>query len=274
MKKFLLFFQVTLVTLFLAVSCNQKIDDNKPLGDEFLVDFEGSYWDGLIDNPQYGGDLMYGPCDEYYCYSSQYKWTDAVSGFSFEGFPESWGSLSFSGGGEAVSNYVNADFAGADYMRQLEVPVAPAKGANFAVHFGSGEPYPMLRLADGGIFILKSMDVIMTSYLADAAINGNAYFGPLSEENSHVSVRVIGFDKDGNKTGSIERVLVDVASVPLYKSGSKKLDWEKWDTSSLGKVSSVAFEVYGSADCYGDYGFNAPGYFAYDNVVIVKPEAE
>ena len=249
----------------LAASCQEKPEEAVT---DIVVDFEGAYWDALVDSPQYGGPLMYGEADENWCYKSHYNWSDAASGFSFDGFPESWGSLSFSGGGEAVSNYVSADYKGTDYTRQLEVPAAPEKGGNFIVHYGSGEPYPMLRLAGGGSFTIKGMDVTMTSYLADAAINGNAWFGPLAAQNSFIAVRLIGFDETGARLGSVEKVLISAGDVALYKAGGKTPGWTNWDSSALGWVWSVAFEVYGSEDCYGDYGFVAPAYFAYDNLVI------
>lgn len=270
MKKIMFFFPLVMAALILTVSCQEKIDDVV----KSTADFESAYWDGLVDNPQYGGDLMYGPADENWCYNSNYSWADPITGLSFAGFSESWGSLSFSGGGEAVSNYVVADYSGADHNRQLEVPAAPKEGKTFIVHYGSGEPYPMMRISTGEEFCVESLDYIMTDYLADAAINGGKYFGPLTAAGSFIGVRMIGFDKEGNRCGSVEKVLVTTEDVALYKNDSKQIEWQKWDTSSLGYVCAVAFEVYGSSDCYGDFGFNPPAYFAYDNVVVLKKKID
>jgi len=44
--------------------------------------------------------------------------------------------------------------------------------------------------------------------------------------------------------------------------------WQKWDLSVLGEVVSVGFNLVGSADLYGDWGLNAPAYFAYDDVAV------
>ena len=38
--------------------------------------------------------------------------------------------------------------------------------------------------------------------------------------------------------------------------------------SVLGAVVSVAFNIVGSADLYGDWGLNAPAYFAYDDIAV------
>ncbi len=266
MKKQFFFLALAFAGMTMAVSCHKQIEHDINLLS--FIDFEGDYWDNLVDDKQYGGDLLYGPADEDWCYSSDYKWNDEKSGLTFKGFPESWGSLSFSGGGEAVSDYVNPDYAGADYLRQLEVPVAPQLGKNFVVHYGSGEPYPMLSFTDGCLHNVQSMDIIMTGYMADAAINGNSWFGPLSKAGSFLGVRMIGFDQNGERCGSVEKVLITAEDVPLYKNGSKKLEWQRWITTDLGAISSFAFEVFGSDDCYDDYGLTAPAYFAYDAISI------
>ena len=76
------------------------------------LDFEGGYWDALIDNPQYGGPLTYGTMDpETYAWSGAegYTWSDANTNLEFPGFPDSWGSRCFSSGGEVISNYVDAN---------------------------------------------------------------------------------------------------------------------------------------------------------------------
>lgn len=44
--------------------------------------------------------------------------------------------------------------------------------------------------------------------------------------------------------------------------------WQKWDLSVLGEVVSIAFNLVGSADLYGDWGLNAPAYFAYDDIAV------
>ena len=44
--------------------------------------------------------------------------------------------------------------------------------------------------------------------------------------------------------------------------------WQKWDLLVLGEVVSIAFNLVGSADLYGDWGLNAPAYFAYDDITV------
>ena len=72
-----------------------------------IVDFEGDYWNALIDDPQYGGKLLYG--EGGFGMETPYTWTDANTGLS-HAFPKSNGAF---GGtycywsyGHAISNYV------------------------------------------------------------------------------------------------------------------------------------------------------------------------
>lgn len=232
-----------------------------------ILDVNGAYWDALIDDPQYGGDLLYGPMDpETYSYNVEYTWEDPVTTLAFGGFGNSWGSVCFSSGGEVISNYVEPDFKDAGYLRQLEVPAAPANGSNFIVHFGAEDAPIGLSFADGQARAIESIDYIMTNYLANSAIFGDGFFGPLAAE-SFVAVKATGFDAEGNETATLSKVLISGDEVEAYAAG-KPIEWNTWDLSGLGEVVSVKFAVYGSEDCYGEWGFNAPAYFAYCDVVV------
>ncbi|MBO7478929.1 MAG: DUF4465 domain-containing protein [Bacteroidales bacterium] len=232
-----------------------------------ILDVNGAYWDALIDDPQYGGDLLYGPMDpETYTYNVEYTWADPVTKLAFNGFGSNWGSVSFSSGGEAISNYVEPDFKDAGYLRQLEIPAAPANGSNFIVHFGAEDAPNGLAFADGEARTIESIDCIMTNYLANSTIFGDGYFGPLAGD-SFVAVKATGYDAEGNETATLSKVLISGDEVAAYADG-KAIEWSTWDLSGLGEVVSVKFAVYGSEDCYGDWGFNAPAYFAYCDVVV------
>ncbi len=235
-----------------------------------ILDVNGAYWDALIDSPQYGGDLLYGPMDETtYTYNVTYTWADPVTGLEFRGFPSFWGSVCFSSGGEVISNYVEPAFKDAGYLRQLEVPVAPLSGKNFIVHFGddnADSPKALLHFKDGKEKTIQSLQFIPTNYLINSCLNGDGYFGPLGSK-SMIGVAVVGYKADGSKSITFE-TLIDGADVPAYIAGIKKFEWQTMDLSVLGPVTAIGFEVYGSRDCYGDYGFSAPAYFAYCDVVV------
>lgn len=277
MKKTSLILALAVMALALMTSCT-------PDYKKVTLDFEGAYWDALVDNPQYGGKLIYGTYNSlFWTWSGAegYTWTDNTTMLEFPGFPDVWGSRCYSSGGEVISNYVSADFKGKDYNSQLEVPVAPKKGKNFVVHYGEADPsatakgsviptYSMIRFADLLPRTVKSIDICNTNYFLNACVYGNDMFGPVSG-NTVLYVKAYGLDAAGNVIAITDTKLIDAEDVKQYQDGKKKAEWTKWNLSVLGSVSAIVFSVYGTADCYGDYGFNAPAYFAYDNVVVEMP---
>ena len=114
------------------------------------------------------------------------------------------------------------------------------------------------------------MDICLTNYLLNSCINGDGYFGPISGETT-IYAKAIAFDATGKATLASTIKLIDGADVEAYKAGSKKFAWKKWDLSELGATCGLILAVTGTSDCYGEYGFNAPAYFAYDNVVVEMP---
>ncbi|MCF0172518.1 MAG: DUF4465 domain-containing protein [Bacteroidales bacterium] len=260
MKKLLLW---AVAALCLFVSCTVE----KEHVSTYVVNFEGAGWDALIDSPQYGGDLLYGPMAEDYTYYVNYSWMDPC-GLGFKGFREYYGSVCFMSGGEAISNYVMADYSGADYTKQLAVPVlSAANGKNFAVHNGDGDGIGLEfnSIAERKII---SMDVCMTSYLAAGAINGDDFFAGLTADDSYVGVVATGFDSSDNIIGEVKFNLITGAEAKAIKAGTRKIEWKTVDMTPLGNAFYIDFKVIASSDCYGEYGLNAPKYFAYDNIVV------
>ena len=279
MKKSFKFLAVAALAVALVCSCAKGPKT-------VTLDFEGSAWDALIDNPQYGGPKIYGTLvdpDNYIWEGAEnYSWSDGNTMLEFPGFPDSWGSRTFSSGGEVISNYVDSDYNKKGSMNQLEVPVAPKSGKNFVVHYGSNDPtakpkssstapvYPQIRFSDNQPRAIRSIDVCLTNYVINSCLNGDGYFGPISGETA-LYVKAVGFDAKGAATRAATATLIKGADVEAYKSGSKKFEWVKWDLSELGEVCGIIFAVTGTSDCYGEFGFNAPAYFAYDNVVVEMP---
>jgi hypothetical protein len=119
--------------------------------------------------------------------------------------------------------------------------------------------------------VIKSIDVCLTNYVLNSCVNGDSMFGPLTGDSS-LSLKAVGFNASGVATVTSTVKIIDANDVAAFKAGTKKPAWAKWDLSALGAVNGVVFCVIGTEDCYGDYGFNAPAYFAYDNIVVEMPE--
>ena len=236
-----------------------------------VLTFEGEYWSALIDNPQYGGRLLYGetgmgPVD--------YMWYDEGNTFLKHVMPENYGTTCYWGGGHAISNYVETDLANGDYLHQLAVyckdPVTGFGGhggsENFCVHFGykDGSPFnmtenlPAIEFGDGVARVVDHLYIMWNTYLANCVSNGNGLTAPLAPDG-YVKVIAIGYDAEG----------VKIEQEPEYflaGSNGNIQEWTKWDLSSLGKVSKIEFNVAGDSD--NGYGFSQPAYFCYDDVAV------
>lgn len=229
-----------------------------------------SYWSSLIDEPQYGGPLLYGDgC----------TWADEnntfLSGSVLPYDAATW-SGGLSGGGIAISNYANGMLTGADYTRQLEVYNAELDGAgrsgsgnegsnNFAIVYDGGTwgSNPAALVMKNGKTVVESVYVNNTCYVLNSLINGDGYNPPMADDG-YFKVTATGY-VDGEATGSEDFILASNDEYVTY--------WAMWNLSSLGAVDKIVFTLSGSADLYGPYGLNAPAYFALDDITVrIYPE--
>ena len=239
----------------------------------------GSDWTSLIDNPQYGGSMLYpggsGTTDE----SKAYTWYDAGNTELKHMLPKSWDNYCYWGGGHAVSNYVSSDFeAHGTYNDQLTVYSKNASTGidtiggghngsnNFAVHFGykdnsgytDSQILPSFAFGDGSEHVIDHMYVNNICYALNCYLNGNDLTAKIGDDD-WVKLTATGYDAAGTKTGDAEIYLCN---------GPKNIimDWTKFDLSGLGKVNKVEFNITGSSD--NGHGFSQPAYFAYEDVAV------
>ena len=232
-----------------------------------------NYWSAKIDEPQYGGPILYGDgCtwkDEYNTF---------LSGSVLPYDATTW-SGGFSGGGIAISNYGDWLMINVDYTQQLtcfnyDLPDGGSRekaghngSNNFAVVYDAGawgaNP-ATLSFSDGKPRVVESLYVVNTLYTYYVLFYGNDYCSPLAEDG-FFKVTATGFDGEIQK-GTAEFYLADQGRTFVTK-------WTKWDLTELGEVDKILFTVFGSAELYGDWGINAPTYFAIDDVTTrVYPE--
>lgn len=244
-----------------------------------IIDFEGDYWTNLIDDPQYGGKLLYG--DSGQGMDTPYTWTDKSTGLS-HAFPKSDGSY---GGpycywsyGHAISNYVSGDIDECgDFNHQLTVYKEGVEGIqrtggghngsdNFVVHYGYADTsgyglgesnLPRLSFTNGA-HVIDHMYVKLTPYVLKCITDGNGLTSAMGDDDI-LYLRAIGYDADNKKLAEVKMNVCEGRNLIVK-------DWTKWDLSGLGPVSSVALEINGSSN--NGYGFSQPGYFAYDDVAV------
>ena len=240
----------------------------------------GNNWSSLIDDPQYGGKLLYGSGGAgVYSADEAYQWTDTNNTWLHNILSEGYGSWCYWSGGHAISNYNTGDIADyGGFNTQLTVYKKGVSGLsrtggghngsnNFAVHYGyadnsdyglGADALPTLTFADGPERVIDHMYVTNTTYALNCYIDGNGLTAKIGPDD-WVKLVATGYDTKGAKTGETGIYLCNGPDNIV-------MDWTKWDLSSLGKVSKVTFNVTGSSD--NGYGFSQPAYFAYDDVAV------
>ncbi len=242
MKKYLLMAAALFMGAAMFTACSSDDDDDDDVKEKiYTVTFEGDYFTKLIDNPQYGGALIYS--------DAEYKWADPTTTLSSTCEKADWSQWGMGFGwanGIAISNYVdNSETASND--KQLSVPVSNGS-ANFAVVWDDGSE---LAFADGKAHVIKTMDVCLTTYTLR---NIQKNWG----ENYYFQVKATATLADGTEKNMYIELAKDKAAC------------EQWMTAhleSLGAVKSIKFTFDGSDK--GKYGLATPKYFALDNVVVV-----
>ena len=247
-------------------------------GDNFAG---GTDWSSLIDDPQYGGTLLYGSSGGGVASEEEaYKWTDENNTWLHNVLSQGYGTWCYWSGGHAISNYVSSDIAAYGgfesqltvYKASADTTVSQVGGGhngsnNFAVHFGyadnSGfglgeDALPALTFADGAERVIDHMYVTNTIYALNCYIDGNNLTAKIGDDD-WVKLVATGYDAGGTKTGETYIYLCNGPD-NIVK------DWTKWDLSGLGKINKVTFNVTGSSD--NGYGFSQPAYFAYDDVAV------
>ena len=242
-------------------------------------------WSTLIDDPQYGGLLLYGDGMGFYDEADAYKWSDDNNTFLKSMLSQAYGSYCYWSGGHAVSNYVSGEASQyGNFNNQLTVYKKGVEGIqrtggghngsnNFAVHYGymdgsqfnMTEYLPSFSFSDGVARVVDHMYVNNICYAINCYIDGNGLTAKIGPDD-WVKLVATGYDKDGNK---VEKQ----AEIYLCNGPDNIVtDWTKWDLSVLGEVTKIEFNITGSSD--NGYGFSQPAYFAYDDVAVRFPKTQ
>lgn len=252
--------------------------------------WEITKWSDLIDSQQQDGDLLYGTGDYY----TPYWWwdennTDIIHYCSV---------YTFAGGGHAISNYQEPNYAPEDlqpYLNkyyespseywgwqylQLMTPIGAHSGKNFAVHYGYIDDSGYTMCSDlpsfefnEGAHVIDHMYVTNTNYTLNQTVygvsredtdSGDQFGGDYDgiTADSWLKIVAYGFESKDDDEPTTE------AEFYLLKDEQVVLDWQKWDLTGLGMVEKVEFNFLYSEDMGGIFGFTIPAYFAYDDVAV------
>ena len=247
MKKYLLAFAVLAMGTACFTSCNDDDDNSEKIA---VLTFEGDKFSALIDNPQYGGALLYS--------ADVYKWDDADNtNLSGECVKSAWGGGTYGwNNGPAISNYVETSITDNYNAYKQQLAVSKTNGSsNFAVIYGDGST---ISFSDGQARVIKSMQVINTLY----AIGNSNVWGSIKASQGE---RYKFYVKVTANNGASKEIV-------LAENTTAIEDWTTVDLSSLGAVKSLTF-TFGGTDTSTYSGvtyLNTPAYVAIDNIVVVK----
>lgn len=234
----------------ILLSCAPASDNE--VVNRYVCDFEGAYWDALVDSNANGDNLTNGTIAT--------SWKEERSGLAggvTQPYPGYWE-------GVALSNHCSMDpDEDGTYDKQLNAYVKSAySGENFLICNGFMSGCVELRLEKASSWI-ESVRVANTTYSRN--VTGNGYRTaerPLGETES------IWIKAEGYLNGSDE--VQATSTFYLYKSGKPAFEgWQRWYMTSMCKVDRVVFRIEwdGTAE-YNPY----PAYFALDDVVVVRQE--
>ena len=256
MKKTIFTICVAIFALMGGVSCAPESDKYEVK--TYLCKFEGAYWNALVDNKQYGGELLYG--------AAPYSWYDEASDLASDSEKEGYDGIYYWVNGMAVSNYFSTDYvSNGTFEEQLTICAEYAySGKNAIVCYTGWGNRPSLYFKSKRSFI-ESMMVANTTYSRNVAENGYRMADDKLAENQSIWIEAEGFiiDENGNEVSEAKTTFY------LYKNGKPAFEgWKKWYLTSMPKVDIVKFNILWDGN--GDNPF--PAYFALDDIKVVRQE--
>ncbi len=228
----------------------------------YTLDFEGANWDALVDNPQYGGSLLYS--------ATPYSWYDEETDLASDSTSSEYFGQYYWDCGAALSNYYTTsyDLAGKEpYEEQLTVFAEGAhSGKNCIVctsYYSDGADSRATIYFKTKRSFIESMWIANTQYSRYAVKNGYRMVEPLAEGKS-IYIEAEGFICENGKEESVA-----TAKFYLYENGKPSFEgWKKWYMTSMCEVDIVKFNL----KLDGEYDNNYPAYFAIDDIVVVRKE--
>ncbi len=197
---------------------------------------------------------------------------------SVDYIPDTWKGFTY-------SNKTNKDVPGGLSEQWTS---APGKGAEGSENYGvayiadiGGERINIPGVVEDTL--ISGMYVTNNTWAVASMKNGDAFAkkfgGSTGTDQDWFKLTITGFDKDYNKTSSVDVYLADYR---FDNSAEDYIltDWKWVDLTPLGEVKQLKFELFSSdKDSYGR--INTPAYFCFDNLnaideapVVLAPVAD
>lgn len=124
--------------------------------------------------------------------------------------------------------------------------------------------------------VLTGVYITNTTYAYYSMLEGDGFAkrfgGPSGTDPDYFKLTILGYDKNGTKTGEIVFYLADFR----FDDNSEDYILDKWkwvELSSLGKVKKIKFAL-SSTDNDPNFGMNTPAYFALDDFNGKEPTSD
>lgn len=242
-----IFILVLVAAIFMA--CEPA--GRKYINKHYLCDFEGTYWDALVDSDPNGSNLLNG--------SIATSWCDEKSGLSGNVSQPFEEYLYWEG--VAVSNHCSIDIENnGKPTDQLYAYTNSAYSGNNFIICNAFMNSPFLTFESKRSFI-GSMQIALTTYSYNATINGNHIAPPLGKDES-IWVEAVGYTIEDGK----EREEA-TAKFYLYENGNPAFTgWKKLYLVSMCQIDKIVFNIKWN----GNGALPYPAYFAIDDIDVVQ----
>lgn len=235
--------------LVVVASCTKSGDEGDYV--RHICDFEGAYWDALVDSDPNGSNLLNGTIAT--------SWHDEQSDLAgsvsqpYEGYWE----------GVALSNHCTTDYtAHSKPTDQLYAYAESAHSGNNLLICNAFTSSPSLYFESrrGSI---ESLQVALTTYSYATVTQGNHLTSPLPSDKS-IWIRAEGF-REGSESA------IATEEFYLYRNGKATFEgWTKWSMRTMHDVDLVVFNIQWDGVGYNPY----PAYFALDDIVVVRSKSK
>ena len=237
------------VVAFLAMSCAS--DNMRYYMKHYTLDFEGAYWDGLVDSNPNGDNLLGGTIAR--------EWHDEKSdivGKVLETYPGWWEGM-------AISNHCSKEYKdnGTPNSQLYAYVEKPHSGKNFLIcNSFSGEAELCFKSKTS---FIGSMMVANTTYSYAEAIHAQTYAPRPLGANESIWIEARGYINGSDEVQA-------TAIFYLYENGQPAFEgWKKWYMTSMCEIDRVVFTVkWNGAENPIPY----PSYFAIDDIDVVRKE--
>lgn len=231
----------------------------------------------LVDDPQYGGDFLYGGKSDNYVF--KHEATGLVTGLrapvckylNIPYEPSAYGDYYYSGG-VAISNYWSTSFDEANYSTQLTAYFKTKRTTPFLMLYGyndieqtavSYDSRPIMGFEEERR--ISSLSLCYPTYLLNSLAYGDG-FNSAASDDTEIYLIIEGFDSNNQSLGSCKYT--------IYNKDLKDVILEKGtiviDTSNLPQSHYYLFNMDATPDQKGPNGLNTPAYIGIFRISVDK----